>query len=70
MREQYQKILKEIPKKNLIYLDESKFDLSMKKEYGWKTREQRLYDNKKGQRKYLKRITVISAYSNNTKSHL
>ena len=54
----------------IIYLDESGFDLSMKKEYGWKTRGQRLYDNKKGQRKYLKRITVISAYSNNTKFHL
>ncbi len=39
----------------------------MRKEYGWKTKGQRLYDNKKGQRKYLKRITVISAYSNQTK---
>ncbi len=67
MREEYQKILKEIPKEKLIYLDESGFDLTMKKEYGWKKRGQRLYDNKKGQRKYLKRITVISAYSNNTK---
>ena len=38
----------------------------MKKEYGWKTRGQRLYDNKSGDRKN-KRITVISAYSNQTK---
>ena len=38
----------------------------MKKEYGWKTRGQRLYDNKSGNRKN-KRITVISAYSNQTK---
>lgn len=67
MRQEYQKQLNQIPKENLIYLDESGFDLTMKKEYGWKTRGQRLYDNKKGQRKYLKRITVISAYSNQTK---
>lgn len=67
MRQEYQEILKNIPKENLIYLDESGFDLTMKKEYGWKKRGQRLYDNKKGQRKYLKRITVISAYSNKTK---
>ena len=67
MRQEYQETLKNIPKENLIYLDESGFDLTIKKEYGWKLRGQRLFDNKKGQRKYLKRITVISAYSNNTK---
>lgn len=67
MREEYQKILNQLPQESLIYLDESGFDLAMKKEHGWKTRGQRLYDNKKGQRKYLKRITVISAYSNKTK---
>lgn len=66
MREEYQKILKQIPKENLIYLDESGFDLNMKKEYGWKIKGQRLYDNKSGNRKN-KRITVISAYSNQTK---
>jgi transposase len=38
----------------------------MKKEYGWKKKGQRLYDNKSGNRKN-KRITVISAYSNQTK---
>jgi transposase len=38
----------------------------MKKEHGWKARGQRLYDNKSGNRKN-KRITVISAYSNQTK---
>lgn len=67
MREEYQKILKQIPKENLIYLDESGFDLNMKKEYGWKKKGQRLYDNKSGNRKN-KRITVISAYSNQTKN--
>ena len=67
MRGEYQKILSEIPKENLIYLDESGFDLTMKKDRGWKLRGKRLYDDKKGQRKYLKRITVISAYSNQTK---
>lgn len=67
MREEYQKILKQIPKENLIYLDESGFDLNIKKEYGWKKKGQRLYDNKSGNRKN-KRITVISAYSNQTKN--
>ncbi len=67
MREEYQNKLNQIPKDNLIYLDESGFDLAMKKEYGWKKRGERLYDNKKGQRKYHKRITVISAYSNKTR---
>ena len=66
MREEYQKILNQIPKENLIYLDESGFDLNMKKEYGCKIRGKRLYDNKSGNRKN-KRITVISAYSNKTK---
>jgi transposase len=67
LREEYQKQLNQISKESLIYLDESGFDLTMKKEYGWNTRGKRLHDNKKGQRKYLKRITVISAYSNKTK---
>jgi transposase len=66
LREEYQIALNQIPKKNLIYLDESGFDLNMKKEYGWKTKGQRLYDNRSGNRKN-KRITVISAYSNQTK---
>jgi transposase len=66
LREEYQVALNQIPKENLIYLDESGFDLNMKKEYGWKAKGQRLYDNKSGNRKN-KRITVISAYSNQTK---
>jgi len=66
LRKEYQEILNQIPKENLIYLDESGFDLNMKKEYGWKVRGKRLYDNKSGNRKN-KRITVISAYSNKTK---
>ena len=66
MRGEYQKILNQIPKENLIYLDESGFDLNMKKEYDWKTKGQRLYDNRSGNRKN-KRITVISAYLNQTK---
>ena len=67
MRKEYQETLDQIPKDNRLYPDESGFDLTMKKEYGWKKRGERLYDNKKGQRKYYQRITVISAYSNQTK---
>ena len=67
MREEYQKQLKQIPNNNLVYLDESGFDLNMKKDYGWKKKGQRLYDNKSGNRKN-KRITVVSAYSNQTKN--
>jgi isftu1 transposase len=66
LREEYQKVLNQIHKENLIYLDESGFDLNMKKEYGWKIKGQRLNDNRSGNRKN-KRITVISAYSNQTK---
>jgi hypothetical protein len=66
LRREYKEILGQIPKENLIYLDESGFDLNMKKEYGWKAKRQRLYDNKSGNRKN-KRITIISAYSNQTK---
>ncbi len=66
MRKDYQRILNQIPKESLVYLDESGFDLNMKKEYGWKAKGQRLYANRSGNRKG-KRITVISAYSNQTK---
>jgi len=66
LREEYQRTLNQIPEENLVYLDESGFDLNMKKECGWKVRGQRLYDNRSGNRKN-KRITVISAYSNQTK---
>jgi transposase len=66
LREEYQRTLNQVPKENLVYLDESGFDLNMKKEYGWKARGKRLYDNRSGNRKG-KRITVISAYSNQTK---
>jgi len=65
LRQDYQKILNQIPKENLIYLGESGFDLGIKKEYGWKVRGMRLYDNKSGNRKG-KRISEISAYSNQT----
>ena len=60
MREEYQKILISIEKNDIIYLDESGFDMNMRKEFGWKERGKRLYDRKSGNRKN-KRITVISA---------
>ena len=60
LREEYQKILISIEKNDIIYLDESGFDMNMRKEFGWKERGKRLYDNKSGNRKG-KRITVISA---------
>jgi len=60
LREEYQKILISIEKNDIIYLDESGFDMHMKKEFGWKERGKRLYDNKSGNRKG-KRIKVISA---------
>jgi len=60
LREEYQKILISIEKNDIIYLDESGFDMNMRKEFGWKERGKRLYDNKSGNREG-KRITVISA---------
>lgn len=67
LRDEYQKTLINIEKNDLIYLDESGFDMNMKKEFGWKERGKRLYDNKSGNRNG-KRITVISAYSNALKT--
>jgi len=60
LREEYQKILISIEKNDIIYLDESGFDMNMRKEFGWKERGKRFYDNKSGNRKG-KRIAVISA---------
>jgi hypothetical protein len=34
LREEYQKILINIDKNNIIYLDESGFDMNMRKEFG------------------------------------
>lgn len=55
-----------VDKNDIIYLDKSGFDMNIKKEYGWKTRGERLFDNKSGSRKG-KRIIVISAYWDQTK---
>lgn len=48
-------------------MDESGFDMNMVKEYGWNHKGKRLYGERSGNRKG-KRITVISAYSYQTKS--
>ena len=41
-------------------MDESGFDMNMKKEFGWKSMGKRLFDNKSGNRKG-RRVAVISA---------
>jgi len=35
LRQEYRKILQDISPENLVYLDESGFDINMRKEYGW-----------------------------------
>lgn len=60
LRKEYKEKLNEIPEENLVYLDESGFDVSIKKEYGYSKRGERLFGEKSGNRKN-KRITVISA---------
>lgn len=57
---EFLKILQTIKQEDVIYLDESGFDINMKKEYGWKEKGKRLFGNKSGNRKG-KRITVIGA---------
>ena len=60
LRKEYQKALTEIDKAKIIYLDESGFDMNMKKEFGWSLRGKRLLGEKSGNRKG-RRVTVISA---------
>lgn len=52
--------IKDIPIKDIIYLDESGFDMNMARERGWSKKGKRLFGEKSGNRKG-KRITVIGA---------
>ena len=52
--------IKEIQVKDIIYLDESGFDMNMVRERGWSKRGKKLFGERSGNRKG-KRITVIGA---------
>ena len=60
MRNEFLKQTKDIPKEDLIYLDESGFDMNMVRERGWQIKGKKLFGERSGSRKG-KRITVIGA---------
>ena len=68
LREEYKQILKSIPSDNLVYLDESGFDINMiDKNMSGIEKEKDYMIIKVVIERTNKRITVISAYSNDTK---
>lgn len=68
MRVEYLKKLNEIKnKEDIIYLDECGLDERIIKTKGWKKKGERLMGEVKGQRKWIKRYTIISALQNGTK---
>ena len=62
LRSEYKQKIQPIPRENLIYLDESGFDMNMKKEFGFSKKGIPIIAEKSGNRKG-KRITIISALS-------
>ena len=62
MREEFNAKISEIPEENIVYIDESGFDVNMKKEYGWPARGKKIMGDKSGKRG--KRISVIAGLIN------
>ena len=62
MREEFNAKISEIPEENIVYIDESGFDVNMKKEYGWSARGKKIMGDKSGKRG--KRISVIAGLIN------
>lgn len=61
-REEYLELIKEIPKQNLVYIDESGIEETINKEKGWGKRGQILLGIKSG--KYYQRTNIIGGYVN------
>ncbi len=53
----------EIAKEDILYLDESGFDMNMQKEYGWESRDKRLIADRSGNKGI--RETVIAVRDHN-----
>jgi len=61
-RNSYQEAIKEIPKENLVYIDESGIEMAICKDRGWGKRGKKLFGKKSG--KYYQRINIIAGYVN------
>jgi len=62
-RERYQESIKNIPKQNLVYIDESGIDLTICKDRGWGKKGEKLSCKKSG--KYYERTNIIAGLVNN-----
>ena len=61
-RKEYQEIIKDIPAKKLVYIDESVIEERIVKDRGWSKRSQKLAAKKSG--KYYERSNIIAGYVN------
>ena len=62
-REEYLKIIKDIPAESIVYIDESGIDLTICKDRGWGRKSEKLIGKKSG--KYYERTNIIAGYVNN-----
>ena len=63
-RKEYKETIKDIPLKNLVYIDESGIEMTIVKERGWGRRNQKLPGKKSGIRKgYRLQRSLIHAVS-------
>jgi hypothetical protein len=61
-REEYLKIIKDIPAESVVYIDESGIDLTICKDRGWGIKSEKLIGKKSG--KYYERTNIIAGYVN------
>ncbi len=61
-RKYHQEIIKDIPKENLVYIDESGIDMSICKDRGWGKKNEKLAGKKSG--KYYQRTNILAGYIN------
>lgn len=62
-RDEYQKIIKKIPGRKLVYIDESGIEMNICKDRGWGKKSKKLVGKKSG--KYYERTNIIAGYVNN-----
>jgi transposase len=58
----YQEAIKDIPKENLVYIDESGIEMNICKERGWSKKGEKIVGKKSG--KYYERTNIIAGYNN------
>ena len=61
-REEYKKLIKEIPKEKLVYIDESGIEETLVKDRGWCQKGKKLLGKKSG--KYYQRTNIIAGLVN------